>query len=50
MEIIESAGRAPSLKLYPGICLTTEGKAWDLKKRDYWEAVGVEGRIILKWT
>ena len=27
MEIIESAGRAPSLKLYPGICLTTEGKA-----------------------
>ena len=28
MEIIESAARAPSLKLYPGICLTTEGKAW----------------------
>ena len=27
MEIIESAGRALSLKLYPGICLTTEGKA-----------------------
>jgi len=27
MKIIESAGRAPSLKLYPGICLTTEGKA-----------------------
>ena len=27
MEIIESAGRAPSFKLYPGICLTTEGKA-----------------------
>ena len=27
MEIIESAGRAPSLMLYPGICLTTEGKA-----------------------
>ena len=23
IEIIESAGRAPSLKLYPGICLTT---------------------------
>ena len=27
MEIIESASRAPSLKLYPVICLTTEGKA-----------------------
>ena len=24
IEIIESAGRAPSLKLYPGICLTTD--------------------------
>ena len=26
MEVIESAGRAPSFKLYPGICLTTQEK------------------------
>ena len=24
----KSAGRAPSLELYPGICLTTKVKAW----------------------
>ena len=33
MEIIESAGRALSLKLYPGICLTTEGKAQQRREK-----------------
>jgi len=50
----KSAVRAPSLRVYPGICLTTEEKAWKNLSQGCWVisvyCVMMQGNMNIKFT